>query len=99
LIQLTDQAIKALGNPKGELKNHLIKMTAGDASDANVSICAGTRWLFRKKDLAWGKLNREATWMEAIAEYKSNLNAMILNPKLETQGMKNIRRFYEDLGR
>jgi hypothetical protein len=97
LIQLTDQAIKALGNPKGELKNHFVRMTADDASDANVSICAGTRWLFRKRDLASRKLKRTATWMEAIAEYKGDLNDMMSNPKLNPQGMQNVRKFYEAL--
>lgn len=79
-IQLTDQAIEALNDPKGELVDHLVKLTKEEASDPNISLAAGIRWLFRKKDLASYRLERPATWMEAIAEYKGYLAGMIRHP-------------------
>ena len=94
LIQLTDQAIKALGNPKGELSDHLVKMSSAQASDPNVSICAGIRWLYQKKKLASNKLNREATWMEGIAEYKSYLNDIISGKDPNPTGMRTIKNHY-----
>lgn len=48
LIQLTDQAIKALGNTNGELRDQYVKINAVDTKDPNLSIGAGIRWLFQK---------------------------------------------------
>ena len=39
------------------------------------SICAGIRWLFRKKAIASELLKRTATWEEAIAEFKGTRTA------------------------
>lgn len=96
LIQLTDQAIKALRDPNGELKDHLIEMMKEDASDPNVSICAGTRWLHQKKKLASHKLKRQATWDEGIAEYKGYLSDMISGKNNSPEGMKRIHKLYEE---
>lgn len=74
---VTDQAIKALSEPNNEVKDHYVKISKKDASDPNVSLAAGIRWLFHKKRLASGKLGREATWEEAIAEYKAYSKEMV----------------------
>jgi hypothetical protein len=95
-IQLTDQALKALGNPNGELRNHLIKLSVEDTRDANIAICAGIRWIFNKRSLASHKLKREATWVEGIAEYKAYLKDM-LSGKKKIKGMDNIQKHYGDL--
>jgi hypothetical protein len=52
LIQLTDQAVKALSKPNNEIKNHYVKISKEDTADPNMSIAAGVRWLFHKKRLA-----------------------------------------------
>lgn len=70
LIQLTEKTRKILADQKGELKDFLITISKDEIKDPNVNIFAGVRWLFHKKNLASHKLKREATWMEAISEYK-----------------------------
>ncbi len=94
LIQLTDQAIKALGDPNGELLNHLVKISTEDTSDPNLSIGAAVRWLFRKRDLASHRLKRQATWREAIAEYKSYLPDMVSGKDPNPQQMKKLDKIY-----
>lgn len=96
-IQLTDEAIHALANPESELKDHFVEFSTEDAYDANMSICAGIRWLFRKRRLASGKLGREATWLETIAEYKSYLNGMRSGRDKNPKGMQVIESFYKKL--
>ncbi len=49
LIQLTDQAIKALSVSNNEIKDHYVKISREDTADSNRSIAAGIRWLFHKK--------------------------------------------------
>jgi len=97
LIQLTDQAIKALGDPNGELLNHLVKISTEDTSDPNLSIGAAIRWLFRKRDLASHRLKQQATWREAIAEYKSYLPDMVSGKDPDPQQMKKLDEIYERL--
>lgn len=95
LMQLTNETLKILSDEKGELKDHLINIDQEDITDPNLNICAGIRWLFQKRRLASGKLGRQATWEEAIAEYKSYLSAYRKNP--DHRGMGNFRKYYESL--
>lgn len=97
LIQLTDQAIKALGDPNGELLNHLVKISTEDTTDPNLSIGAGVRWLFRKRDLASHRLKRMATWREAIAEYKSYLPDMVSDKDSNPPQLKKLDTIYGKL--
>jgi hypothetical protein len=97
LIQLTDQAVKALSKPNNEIKDHYVKISKEDTADPNMSIAAGVRWLFHKKRLASGKLGREATWEEAIAEYKAYTKKMLVGKQMEEEGMINIYRLYKSL--
>lgn len=97
LIQLTDQAIKALGDPEGELLNHLVKISTEDTSDPNLSIGAAVRWLFRKRDLANHRLKRQATWREGIAEYKGYLKDMVSGKDPNPKQMEKIDGIYERL--
>ena len=87
LIQLTDQAVKALSVPNNEIKSHYVKISREDTANPNRSIAAGIRWLFHKKKLASGKLKREATWEEGIAEYKAYSKEMIAGKHMREKGM------------
>lgn len=97
LIQLTDQTIRILGDVNGELKDHYVKMSRDDAYDPNLSVAAGTRWLFYKKEWASNKLGREASWDEAIAAYKGYLPGIISGKNPNPTGMQNIRKHYQEL--
>jgi len=91
LIQITDKA------QKGELKDNLIYLEEKDLNDPNISICAGTRWLFQKKKLASHRLKREATWQEAVSEYKGYLRDQISGKNPNPKGMENFNSKYKIL--
>lgn len=97
LMQITDEAIQILKDEKGELRDYLIEINPKDIKDPNVNICAGIRWLFHKKKLASGKLKREATWIEAAAEYKSYLKD--LQSGKIPRNFKDFLDYYERLKR
>jgi hypothetical protein len=40
-------------------------------NDPSNNICAGVRWLFRKQAIASSLLGKNATWEEAVYEFKS----------------------------
>lgn len=72
-LQITDETRKVLLNEKGEIRNHYITVTAEDVKDTSIAICTAIRWLFHKKDLATKKIGKEATWDQAVANYKAYL--------------------------
>jgi hypothetical protein len=73
LMQITNESRKILGDEKSEIHDHYLTVTKADLNDPNINICAGIRWLFQKQKLASSFLNSEATWEEAVLNYKSVL--------------------------
>lgn len=95
LMQVTDWTVEILKDEKGELRDHLVNVTQKDMKNANLNIAAGIRWLFRKKEIASSKLKRNASWIWAVADYKSYLEQFQKNPKHEK--MNEFINFYERL--
>lgn len=75
LTQITNETRRILGGEKGELKDHYITLTKEDLNDPSVNICAGIRWLFRKREVASSILKKQASWEETIAEFKGTRKA------------------------
>lgn len=88
LAQLMPLTIKALGGFRMELKDHLILIEPDDIFDPAVSISAGIRWLHQKRVTATRRLKRQATWEEAVAEYKHYLVDRSRSPKKYEKGMR-----------
>ena len=82
LMQLNSQAVRVLGDEKGELKDHYVEMTGNDRFDPNLSICAGIRWLFQKRVMASHRLGHKASWDEAAEEYKGVLKDRLAGKKI-----------------
>lgn len=100
LMQVTKQTLRILGDPKGELKNHLIHVDENTIAYPDVNIAAAIRWLHFKREKASKRLGRPATWQEALLEYKGYLKKK--TPRApgkpqEHKGMKVFRGFYERL--
>ena len=97
LLQISDQTRKILTDETGELKDHFVTLSKKDVVVPEVAIAAAIRWLFHKKETAGKFLLREATWEEAVADYKGYLR---LKRGLKKQnGMINIERFFAELKR
>ncbi len=75
LMQILNSTRKNLGNEKGELRDHFLTVTKNELNDPNINICAGIRWLFQKQILASSYLGREASWEEAVMNYKGKLKS------------------------
>jgi hypothetical protein len=91
LMQVTDWTVKILKDENGELKNHFVFVDQKDMKDPNLNIASGIRWLFRKKDTASAKLSHEASWEDAIWDYKGFLD------RPNKKAMENFRDFYRRL--
>jgi hypothetical protein len=96
LMQITNESRKLLNNEK-ELKDHYVIATKKELNDPAVNICAGVRWLFRKREIASiVRLKRQATWLEAAAEFKGDLKG-VLNKNKSSQA--EVDRFLDYLAR
>lgn len=97
LIQIMPETRKILGDPRGELKDHLLLIKPDELFDPSISLSAGIRWLARKKEIATRKLKRKATWKEAVLEYKGIL---MQDPKRgkNPEIRKNLNALYQNLG-
>lgn len=91
LMQITNDTRKILGDEKGELKDQFITLTREDLNDPSNNICAGIRWLFRKREMATSRLKRTASWEEAIYEFKGTRTVT------KKRAIELIERFKEKL--
>jgi Transglycosylase SLT domain len=102
LMQITNETRKLLNNPK-ELKDHYLDVTKEDLNDPAVNICAGVRWLFRKKEIASVvRLKRPANWLEAAEEYKGDLEGLLNNnskSKKDVESFLNYLKEVEECGK
>ncbi|MBI4402987.1 MAG: transglycosylase SLT domain-containing protein [Deltaproteobacteria bacterium] len=97
LMQVTDRTRKILADEKGELGDRLITLTDKDAYDPNLNIAAGIRWLFHKRQLASTKLKRQATWEEAVENYKAYLDKRLRGQPYNKKQMEKFREYYRRL--
>lgn len=97
LMQIMPNTRIYLQDIHGELTNHLVRVTAPELMEPSANICAGIRWLFRKIELAKGKLKREPTWIEAVADYKDYLNDMIAGNPYNPKPMNDLKKYYTAL--
>jgi hypothetical protein len=86
LMQVTEQSWRILKDEHGELKDHFVVLEHNELFQANQNICAGVRWLYRKRQATSSKLGRRATWLETVANYKGYLKAFQKNPKHKKMG-------------
>lgn len=91
LMQVTTQTRKILGDEKGELHDRLLNIDQNELTDPNLNICAGIRWLFRKKEIVESRMGRSATWREILMDYKA------YRGKPNAKGMILFDGFYERL--
>jgi hypothetical protein len=63
--------------------------------DPPTNICIGVRWLFRKKETASSRLGREATWFEAVEDYKSVLKKRLEKEKYNLELMRKFHEYYK----
>lgn len=89
LMQVTDESVALLAWRGKELKDHFVNLKEDDMLDPNLAICAGIRWLFRKREIAAGR-TKDLTWPKVVLLYKNY--ASMNDPQ-----MRKFMKFYESL--
>lgn len=95
LMQILHHTFLIVQDPKGELRDYLVRVPWNKLLDPTSNICIGIRWLFQKKKLASVRLKRTASWDEAVIEYKSYWDTV--NQGQIPVGLAKFRNFYEIL--
>ena len=70
LIQITEESWRILKNNRGEIKDFYVELTKEELLEPSKNICAGIRWVFRKKEMLQKRIKTEPTWTEVMLEYK-----------------------------
>ena|SRR5579862_1221653 len=73
---------------------HLVRISTDELLNPSSNICAGVRWLFRKKETASWLLKRTATWEETVEDYKAILSQRITGQKYNPKPMEDFREYY-----
>lgn len=97
LMQITDETLSIVSKQRGEVKDHFIELSMSEVMNPSANIYTGIRWLFHKKKLASNKLKRDASWWEAVADYKSYLKAVVAKPNVTPRGMLVFQDYFERL--
>jgi hypothetical protein len=97
LMRINAQAVAALRDERGEIKEHYVTLEKKDRLDPKLCICAGVRWLFQKKAMASHKLGSEATWDEAVEEYKGVLRERLKGRRVNPNVMGAFRKYLKEL--
>lgn len=98
LMQVRTKTREYLQDIHGELSDYLVRLTPEQLLEPSSNICAGIRWLFRKQVIASSKLNRDATWIETVADYKGYLDKIIASEQYNLKPMQDLEDYYNRLG-
>lgn len=85
LIQITEATCRILKDRNGKIKDHFVDLKKEELFTPSKNICAGIRWLFRKREILQKRLGRSPAWPEVIVEYKG------LGPDLKKNGKKSLK--------
>ncbi len=95
IMQVTVDTQSRLSGDRKELRDHFVILTDEEIWEPNKNICAGIRWLFRKREIVKSKLGREPSWEEVLMDYKGRLNSQ----NKVTQKIKDeIKKYLKQLG-
>lgn len=94
LMQIMPKTRIYLQDIHGELNDYLVIASEEELFEPSTNICAGIRWLFRKRIIAKSKLGRQATWIEAIADYKDYLDKIIAKAPYNERPMIKLKDYY-----
>lgn len=95
LMQITEQAQRQLAGDEKELRNHLVILDDDEIMDPNKNVCAGIRWLFRKREILKSQIKMSPSWEDVLMGYKGKS----FKKSEENLKIKNkIRKFLKKLG-
>lgn len=94
LIQITEQSWRILKDKKGELKDHYVILEKEDLFDPSKNICAGIRWLFRKREIIQKKTQSSPEWIDVMIEYKGIKAGLKKNDPTSLRILREFEEFY-----
>lgn len=95
IAQITKATWKILQDSKGEARDFIFnKIRQKDLKDPTIAIPMAVRWLFRKREMAEGKLGHSPDAEELILEYKGLLKSKSV---YKNKALRKFREDYADL--
>jgi len=94
LIQITEQSLRILKDKKGEIKDHYVVLEKDELFDPSKNICAGIRWLFRKREIIQKKTKQSPEWIDVMIDYKGIKSGLKKNDPTSLRILKEFKEFY-----
>ena len=94
-MQIIGKTHQFLKGAQKELRDHFVCVSTIELIDASCNICAGVRWLFRKRETATALLKRSATWEETVEDYKAILALRLNNKPYNPEPMDHFREYFK----
>lgn len=94
LIQITEQSRRILKDKKGEIKDHYVDLTKEELFEPSKNICAGIRWLFRKREIIQKKTKLSPEWIDVLIDYKGIKAGLKKNDPTSQRILKEFKEYY-----
>ena len=95
LTQITEETQRQLSGDEKELKDHFVILDDEEVWGPNKNICAGVRWLFRKREILKARMKKSPTWKEVLMGYKGKIDSQT-NETKDVQ--RKLKEYLERLG-
>ena len=95
LMQITERTQRQLAGDEKELKDQLVILNDEEVWEPNKNICAGIRWIFRKREILKSQMKKDPTWKEVLMGYKGRIDSQT-NETKDVQ--KKLNKFLKQLG-
>jgi len=95
LMQITEEAQRQLAGDEKELKDSLVILNDEEVWDPNKNICAGVRWLFRKREILKSQIKNNPTWNEVLMGFKGKATS---TSKKNQEIREKLKKYLKKLG-
>lgn len=95
LMQITEEAQRQLAGDEKELKDRLVILNDEEVWDPNKNICAGVRWLFRKREILKSQIKNNPTWNEVLMGFKGKATS---TSKKNQEIREKLKKYLKKLG-
>ena len=95
LIQLTEQSWRILKDKKGEIKDYYVILDKEELFEPSKNICAGIRWLFRKREVLQKRTKSSPDWIDVMIEYKGIRIGLKKHDPTSLRILIEFQKFYD----
>ncbi len=95
IMQITERTQRQLAGDEKELKDQFVILNDEEMWEPNKNICAGVRWIFRKREILKSQMREDPAWKEVLMGFKGKATSQT---KKNQKIRKDLSDFMKMLG-